>query len=896
MPGESSFSYNTSKLYLNYGVAEQISKMIRETRKSFHFVGYRFSPHSDEGRDIFLALHELGLRCKRENRDVEIVIAINSREGLINSLYPSNTKGLEWIQSFTQLYPNLKIKAVKVAPIRRDSLHSKAAVADNLVMLRSGDISKLNGRHNKQREDGILIASSQLASQVREIIKHDAERRNAIQIEAPLLSTLASESQAPPLVITEKTVPFNFKHFALLKKFLDSLKQINSSIVNPTVNYDTVKQQFDFAQQTINSLKEQQDTQELLQLFCHDYQEALLARIQWLTTLILIEQQAFSLSDIEMADIKSQWERKEYNPEIIAARFNISEERVKSGFIQLNLKTLQENLQTIHNTLKEAGTSENNILEESNDYASLCVTLKDFVQKLPHYGDLHQMPALERAKNLLKFEIIWKKLFFAFSQQMQSCEDNFTFDENSLLSRDFDNNEYLTLFSFLELFGQEISNFYQQQEKQWGDELVVFNTRRNESLKQGTLLHQQASVSPATQPSAYKAAFIKNIEGLKENDAVNICVTNLNDVDIIASLKRACNRGVIVRIAIAKYRNAAWEYWAGGNNTIAIQKLLNSIEQDKRKNLQVRWSVFKSAKNENWLGDDQGISYTCSGTGESSHRKYVSMHKLDSEQSSYVAFIGSSPLDQQANFHSAELDVLLSDEKEIAQMDRDLFEPEYNAGIELHFCLAIQALKKAGFTYYAQYQYDRYIKTIDTTGKAENNKQRFTIYNELVTFVRDRQPLLTKVNIHLCNLTLPSHSDLIELTPIEAYLQKLVCALDQYKKGKNYSAKSKYLSLFQELKNAASVEEIQETVTQRLKEQTGYLRGNSFAVCLARNDFFPTISSKGKTADIISSLNGEILKKPTPRIFSNCCSSLFSCRYSRTQTTAGYSNIPHNIT
>ena len=891
--------YKESELYLNYAVSERIAQMIRETSHSLHMVGYKFVPDCDEGRDIFLALHQLGIQCMREQRQVDIVITIDCRKGPAAAFYKaSDMSGLDWLSSFKKLYPNLHLNVKKITHFGRNTIHSKAVVADNLVMLKSGEGSAFNSRNGSQREDGILLSSLPLANQIKGIIAQHVAETHAEGVTSQSFDavTLPEPIDMPdPYSIDENIATLDemtFEAFNRLKRNIYFLAHLDSSDFNPERKYQDLKTIQQDCKKDIALLKKQSQ-RKLLQALYHNNQDALFARAQWIKMILQVERESVPISSNITHTIQSEWETnqdhkkihlalKKYQEHVNAALSGISVTplRITESTINHVLSRLSMAYQqtTIDDTLtllsesivalQEDGLRSISFLKDNqepepldqppveilseNHYQQTCQELKNFVTRLSNVNDINNA---QQAVLFLAFEAIWHRLTMAFNQMKQTSQ--YATKVDYLLSQKSSNetkSKYAILFDFLTLCGEDPKKTYTAEYDQLYEKIQSYNQIVYKKVThQSEMLYQTASFSPSDSHSSYKKAFIQKIDVLNSEDTVNIAVSNLNDPDIIAALADACNRGVIVRIAMGKYMNHFFESMpgGGGSNSKAMANLLKKVNDDKKKNLQVRWLVFTE-------DNQQSIGSTKCQKG--THRKYVSMHKknTDKKQEEYSCFMGSSPLDRQAHFHSEELDIILNEPKQIKKADSELFDQEYNSGIDMHFCLAIDSLKKSGFPHYAQLQYHRYMSEIDISGKDSKKNHREMIYQELFDFIstHESSDAVTNNRKYLKNIEKTKnylsyvYSPKKEMTidknkgqdAIQECLIKLALSLDQYKQGKTWSNK-KYLRLLDELKKEKSVDAIVKKVTQRIQEQSGYLgrfHKNSFAICLAKNHFFPT--------------------------------------------------------
>lgn len=182
------------------------------------------------------------------------------------------------------------------------------------------------------------------------------------------------------------------------------------------------------------------------------------------------------------------------------------------------------------------------------------------------------------------------------------------------------------------------------------------------------LLEKQASLSPLKQmnyTSAFQQAIIAAIDA--SETSIQIATPNLNDLGIIAALVRAAKRGVHIDIVTGKYHNQRAEKLPGmgGTNRENIQKMYEELPITDWDNIRVRWA--RDAEN-NIIMD----------------RALTTMHCKLAIIDNEVVLSGSSPLDNNSTYRSAESD-FITQSRVIAKMDQDkIFKPLFMAGEDLH--------------------------------------------------------------------------------------------------------------------------------------------------------------------------------------------------------------------
>jgi phosphatidylserine/phosphatidylglycerophosphate/cardiolipin synthase-like enzyme len=1038
-------TYKESELHLNYSVSDRIVQMIREASTSIFMMGYKFVPDCDEGRDIFLALHQLGIRCTREKRPVTITVGIDYRTGIARATYrASDVAGLDYLASLQKYYPYLTVNVAKVVHSGRDTLHSKVVTADNLTMIKSGEGSLLNGREGTQREDGILLASHDLAAQTALIIQSNVDSPSAEKIHIrtdvqtsivpPLLMSTYSSKKAHEKATDEKILCA----FHRLSRNLYELSHLDSKIFNPraldifatippaqiaeknlyiytenvgteeeTLKYRTVTPSGDIVEgnfdvhnlssslyaaikcktqlpsdhshkrltkvevsalmavvsknnhhfqysryqdltkisdeckEDIATLQKQGGSNLLRQIY-HNNQDALLARQRWIEMTLKMEGELAPRVAKHAKMIESSWKegkglyaiheelrtknswrpRKITEKDAVKALIRAAVEHQKAILEEtssLLMEAIHEQDEqelmiigkdsslfdevskekassvSTEETAEETTNNNSTIVSPEQNYRLKIEALKQFLAELPNTRkEIKAMPALRKAELFLVFEYYWNQLTFAFNQLKQAGQYQEKIDHN-LLSQIAENgqlSEARKLLTFLNACCDPEGTGYGPYGSEYDDlckRIQSFN-QSIDSNKTVDLLNQSASFMPNTGYSTYKSTLLNQIDGLVSGDTINIAVSNINDPDIINGLAQACNKGVIVRIAIGKYMNNFIENLpgGGGSNSKAIAKLTKLIGDEHKNNLQVRWLVFLE-NNQKSVGSTK--------FQEGIHRKYLCIHKQknNSREEERVAFIGSSPLDVQAQFYSAELDVVIHDKEQVSTANRDLFDREYQSGIDMHFCLAIESFKKAGFPHYAQWQYHRHINQIELDGKEGKTPERISIQKELTDFVVTQESKLKgkylqhlqKAKTHLSHCekypvdqAIQNRTDTLsagEREKIEEYLTKLYLSLDQYKQGKRWSRK-KYQHLLNELKQESSLSGIQRKIIERIQKPSGLFsrfKINSFAFHLAKNGLLDTheklsdLSNKNST-EIVQALNSEMRRKKLPyAIFGN---------------------------
>lgn len=1045
------FNYKKSKLYLNYSVSDKIVQMIREASSSISIIGYKFVPNCDESLDIFLALHELGIRCTREKRHIMINMGVDYRTGIAKATYrASDVAGLDYLASLQKIYPYLTVNVAKVVHSARDTLHSKAVTVDNLTMIKSGEGSLLNGRGGTQRENGILFRSNELANHTALAIKSNIEKPNSerINIRADvqkntlppvlidryspikihendendenekILSASRRLSQnlyklahldskifnrraldiftvSPPFHIEEKTLyiyveedilkyktvtssgsivegnlttdnlsltlynsiknkaqlPSDHSHKRLTKVEVNAFMAVISKNNHhfQYVEYKDFKKISEEFKEDIDILQTKGGTNLLRQMY-HNNQDAFLARQRWIEMMLKMEAELNPITETHAKMIKNSWEEgkgldavhEELKLKHTFKLKKITEKDAGKALTRIAVECQGTLLKTTSSLLREAidkpNEKDNTLLNEDSEASSASrkkneeeitnnatvsseenyrfkvEALKIFLSKLPNTRkEIQEMPKLKKAELFLAFEYHWNKLTIAFNQLKQAGQYKEKIDFLTINSTNNQLSEERKLLSFLNACcgGTEGQGYgdYGSEYDELCKKIQSFNQSIDDSDeksdkksdKKADLLNQSASFMPNFRSSIYKTTLLKQINQLVSGDVINIAVSNINDPDIINCLARACNSGVIIRIAIGKYMNNFIENLpgGGGSNSKAIAKLTQLIDEKNKINLQVRWLVFLE-NNQKSIGStkfQQGI-----------HRKYLSIHKQknDSREEEHIAFVGSSPLDVQAQFYSAELDVVINDKDQVTIANHDLFQREYNSGIDMHFCLAIESLKKAGFPNYAEWQYNRHINQIELDGKDGKISERINIKKELNNFIITQKDKvkgkyfqhLKKTEEHLNHFakysvyqSTENTSDVLskeqeEREEIEKYLTNFSLSLDQYKQGKHWSSK-KYENLLNELKKEPTLIGIKMKIIERIKKSSGlfsYFKMNSFAFHLAKNGVLDTHEglvnlSKDNNYNIVKILNRNMKNEKLPySIFGNNKNLLFTDR------------------
>jgi len=166
--------------------------------------------------------------------------------------------------------------------------------------------------------------------------------------------------------------------------------------------------------------------------------------------------------------------------------------------------------------------------------------------------------------------------------------------------------------------------------------------------------------SPSTDPlkrslffSPYKIAILEAIH--RANKCIDIMMSNINDRDIIKALTKAANRGVKINVITGKWHCDSRETkpFMGGTNQAAIARLFKFIKKQYWDNVRVHWAIDSQQR---LLQDDSDPRLGAdASTTEVVHGKMVLVDEK-------WVLTGSSPLDMQALYHSAECDVLIEDE------------------------------------------------------------------------------------------------------------------------------------------------------------------------------------------------------------------------------------------
>lgn len=702
--------YKQSELYLDYAVSERIATMVRHASRSIHILGYKFVADCDEGRDIFLALHDLGRRCARENRAIKITVAIDCRAGPSAGWKGSAIRGVDWLVSLNALFPQLDIEVVKVKHWGRDTVHAKAVVADNLVMLKSGEGSMFNGRVKAQGEDGILFHSQAMANSIREMIESTKSapgsvsvlpRKNFRTLDNPAMASLENKK--------DFSAPVTLETINRLKSTMDEFGNFDSQIFNAFEAFSSLQEKHLHFIQDIQALRATEEGIRLLKKLCHRYYDNLASRHQWLTTMLQVEDELTPHAKLATKKVEEVWMRGD--DLAIIKKLPLGRKNNASEVLgRLKVRTQQQSMRLLIDQLtphyQQPGVD--GALSLVQQYEDTLKQLKDLTHQLVAAVD---RPNVAKAELLLDYEILWDKLLVIFEQLKQEgqCENALPvlfedIDEEDA-GDDYDflsETDYSRMYGFLvSLEGSEYENsplkIFESCYEALRYDLKEFNKRFSKNFKESTatvLAQPGSSVVGHDRQSLYKQQFLAEIQKLNSGDVVKIAVSNLNDIDMLHAIKAACEQGVQVQAAIGKYMNHSLENLpgGGGSNKWAVDYLEQSLGQQYKKNLQLRWLVFTDGEHDRSIGSAKKTKGT--------HRKYVSFHKK-SGPGYRSCMMGSSPLDKQGQEFSQELDVVITDAAQVQKCDEQLFASEYYAGVDLNFCYAMDSLKKAGFRFFA---------------------------------------------------------------------------------------------------------------------------------------------------------------------------------------------------